>query len=107
MINRLFSHLVCLTVLFSSSAVTFADWAVISEHWYGVTIDGAKSGWASKILEEDDQFYRTSETQNMTLSRAGIELEISQAFQFRLLIFKRQWAKQAKQFGCLSQIKLL
>ena len=76
MINRLFSHLVCLTVLFSSSAVTFADWAVISEHWYGVTIDGAKSGWASKILEEDDQFYRTSETQNMTLSRAGIELEI-------------------------------
>ena len=61
------------------SSVTFADWTTQEDNWYIVTIEGVKSGWAREFVEVDQETgnLKTNIVQNMTLSRAGIEISIS------------------------------
>ena len=61
---------------------TWADWQLQEENWYGVTIDGAKSGWVKEVIETDGNLIRTSKTQEMTLSRGGIVISIKMATEF-------------------------
>ena len=68
-------NLIALTLCFVTSIAT-AEWKIVSEHWYGVTIDGAKSGHVHQIYEQKDFELRSTNVQEMTLSRAGIELQI-------------------------------
>ena len=60
------------------STVASADWATQQEYWYGVAIDGAKSGWAHETVEIESESgnLKTSKVQNMTLSRGGMEISI-------------------------------
>ena len=37
------------------STVASADWATQQEYWYGVAIDGAKSGWAHETVEIESE----------------------------------------------------
>ncbi len=53
-----------------------ADWQSQEEHWYGVSIDGAKSGWAKEVIETDGDLIRTMKSQEMTLSRGGVAISI-------------------------------
>ena len=66
-----------LTILISSAS--FADWTIQEDNWYGVSIDGAKAGWAHELVEMDSETnnIKSSKIQNMTLSRGGIEISIS------------------------------
>ncbi len=66
---------VVLTLCFLSS-IALAEWEAVSDHWYGVTIADAKSGWSQSLVEQDEKHYRTTTIQNMMLSRAGIEIQI-------------------------------
>ena len=61
------------------STVASADWTTQQEYWYGVTIDGLKSGWAHETVEveSDSGNLKTNKVQNMTLSRGGMEISIS------------------------------
>ena len=68
-------NLIALTLCFVTSFAT-AEWKIVSEHWYGVTIDGVKSGHVHQIYEQKDFELRSTNVQEMTLSRAGIELQI-------------------------------
>ena len=61
---------------------TWADWQPQEENWYGVTIDGAKSGWVKEVIETDGNLIRTSKTQEMTLSRGGIVISIKMSTEF-------------------------
>jgi hypothetical protein len=60
----------------------WADWQTQEENWYGVTIDGDKSGWAKEVVAVEDDLIRTSKTQEMTLSRGGIVISIKIATEF-------------------------
>ncbi len=53
-------------------------WQTQEDNWYSVTIDGVNSGWAHEMIEVDSEtgHLKTSKKQNLTLSRAGIELQI-------------------------------
>ncbi len=53
-------------------------WQILEDSWYSVTIDGVKSGWAHDTTEIDGatKNVKSSKTQNMTLSRGGIEISI-------------------------------
>jgi len=68
-------------LVLSISIATFAsaDWTTQQEHWYGVTIDGAKSGWTHETVEVESESgnLKSSNIQNMTLSRGGMEISIS------------------------------
>ena len=61
------------------STATSADWILQGESWYSVTIDNAKSGWAHDIVEVESETkqFKSTKIQEMTLSRAGIEISIS------------------------------
>lgn len=74
LIHNLF---ILLTVVISSSIS--ADWTTLEESWYSVTIDGKKSGWAHEVVavESETGELKSSNEQNMTLSRGGIEISIT------------------------------
>lgn len=67
-----------LLVFFLAPSVC-ADWTVQEEHWYSVTIDGVKSGWAHEVVEVEGETgdLKTEKMQTMTLSRGGMELTIA------------------------------
>lgn len=67
---------ITLAVFILLGTTAWADWQTQEEHWYGVTIDGAKSGWAKEVIETDVGTIRTVKTQEMTLSRGGIVISI-------------------------------
>ena len=73
---------VFLAVAIIIGTTTWADWQPREESWYGVTIDGVKSGWAKEIVEVEDDLIRTSKTQEMTLSRGGIVISIKISTEF-------------------------
>jgi hypothetical protein len=54
-------------------------WQTQEDNWYSVTIDGAKSGWTHELVEVDTETgnLKSSNVQNMTLSRGGMEISIS------------------------------
>ena len=69
---------VLLLTLFVSSAI-FADWTIQEDNWYSITMDGAKSGWVHETVEVDSETrnIKSINTQNMTLSRGGMEISLS------------------------------
>ena len=73
---------ISLAAAFIFGTATWADWQPQEENWYGVTIDGAKSGWAKEVIETDVNLIRTSKTQEMTLSRGGIVISIKTSTEF-------------------------
>ena len=73
---------VSLAVAIVFGTATWADWQPQEENWYGVTIDGDKSGWAKELVETDGNLIRTSMSQEMTLSRGGIVISIKMATEF-------------------------
>lgn len=79
MMNLILKLLLVVTVF---ATTTWADWQTQEEHWYGVTIDGAKSGWAKEVVEVEDNLLRTTKTQEMTLSRGGMVISIKITSEF-------------------------
>ena len=73
---------ISLAVAIIIGTTTWADWQPQEENWYGVTIDGDKSGWAKELVEIDGNLIRTSKTQEMTLSRGGIVISIKISTEF-------------------------
>ena len=61
---KLILRLLLLVATFIGTS-TWADWQTQDEHWYGVTIDGAKSGWASETLDTDGELLRKTLKQEM------------------------------------------
>ena len=55
---------------------------LISEAWYAVFIDGVKSGWSSQLVYSNQDQYKTSLEQHMTLSRGGINISIAVSSDF-------------------------
>ena len=55
---------------------------LISEDWYTVFIDGVKSGWSSQLVYSNQDHYKTSMEQHMTLSRGGINISIAVSSDF-------------------------
>jgi hypothetical protein len=66
-------------IILSISSALFADWTIQEDNWYSITIDGVKSGWAHETVEveSDTNNVKSVKTQEMTLSRGGIEISIS------------------------------
>ncbi|MDP7009687.1 MAG: transglutaminase-like domain-containing protein [Phycisphaerales bacterium] len=64
------------------TVVSFADWQTIEDDWYGLTISGAKSGWLHATVEEDDDQFRTTSTQELQLSRGGMVIEVKVVSEF-------------------------
>jgi hypothetical protein len=64
------------------TSISVADWQTIEDDWFGLTISDAKSGWLHVTLEEDGNFYRSTSTQKMELSRAGVVMEIEVVHEF-------------------------
>ena len=56
---------------------SFADWETIEDHWYGLTIAGAKSGWMHSTVQQDGSLIRTTSSQQLALSRGGMVIEIA------------------------------
>ena len=71
-----------IAVALAFGTTAWADWQSQEEHWYGVTIDGAKSGWMKEVIETDGDVIRTVKTQEMTLSRGGIVISINLTTEF-------------------------
>lgn len=71
-----------LVFVFSISSIATADWKTIEDHWYGASIAGAKSGWVHATVEQEGDRFRSSSTQQISISRGGIviELEVSSVF---------------------------
>lgn len=78
---KLILRLLLLVATFIGTS-TWADWQTQDEHWYGMTIDGAKSGWENVVLETDGDLLRTTNSGQMTISRDGIVISIKVTSQF-------------------------
>ena len=64
------------------TTVAFADWETVEDHWYGLTIAGAKSGWMHSTIEQDGSLIRTTSTQQLEISRGGMVIEIEVSTEF-------------------------
>ena len=64
------------------ASISAADWQIVEDDWYGLTISDAKSGWLHITLEEDGNLYRSTSTQQMELSRGGVLIEIEVVNEF-------------------------
>jgi len=64
------------------TTVAFADWETVEDHWYGLTIAGAKSGWMHSTIEQDGSLIRTTSTQQLAISRGGMVIEIEVSTEF-------------------------
>ena len=60
----------------------FGQWETVSEDWYSLSIDGAKSGWSKLTVESNEDQFRSSMEQSMTLSRGGINIAIKVTTEF-------------------------
>ena len=77
MMKMIHKLIVLLSIALSSA--TFADWNTLEDHWYSVSIDEAKSGWAHELVEVEDGTgnLKTTKVQTIALSRAGFEITIT------------------------------
>ena len=64
------------------ASISAADWQIVEDDWYGLTISDAKSGWLHITLEEEGNLYRSTSTQQLELSRGGVLIEIEVVNEF-------------------------
>ena len=79
-------HLRKILVLFVVVLISHAtaDWHFggVEHHWYGVTIDGVRAGWAEESVATNDTRIQSQKIQEMTLSRGGMEISIKVSSNF-------------------------
>ncbi len=73
-------HKLVVLIALAIGSMGVADWYVgydqLETHWYGISIDGAKSGWSEESVGTNAENIRTQKIQDMTLSRGGMEISI-------------------------------
>lgn len=68
---------VCAAILFVARIAGAAEWQVVEDHWYHLSIGGATCGSVHAMEESDGERIRTTKAVQMRLSRAGIDVAIT------------------------------
>jgi transglutaminase-like putative cysteine protease len=73
---RILAAALCLFATVSIARAGGAPWTLVDEHWYAVEIAGHQSGWASTIIHEDGERYRTESVMRLGMGRGEARVEI-------------------------------